>query len=160
MVLICGYGRELAGYYFGTPKRHAGELDGAAWVREDPSDRALLAFLAAQPPSIVLERIPDRSYVASPAVTIFAGQTAFLGWPNHEDIWRAYQQDIDRRAGDVEKFYLGNLPDSRCDGWSRIESNIFCGGDPTISPAPSKKSTVKFANRISGAIFRPAATSR
>ena len=112
LVLICGYGRELGGYYFGTPKRHAGELDGAAWVRDDPSDRALLAFLAAQPPSIILERIPDRSYVASPALTIFAGQTAFLGWPNHEDIWRAYQQDIDRRAEDVEKLYRGDLPNS------------------------------------------------
>ena len=60
LILTCGFARELGGFYFGTPKRHAGELDGAAWVRDDPSDRALLAFLAAQPPSIILERIPDR----------------------------------------------------------------------------------------------------
>ncbi len=112
LLLVCLYSRELAGQLVNVPKRHLGELDGAAWIRDDPADRAVLEFLAAQPPSVVLQRIPDRSYVAPPALTIISGQTAFLGWPNHEDIWRGYRPDIDQRYADVDRFYHGILEDS------------------------------------------------
>lgn len=112
LLLVCVYARELAGHFFNVPKRHVGELDGAAWIRDDPPERAALEFLASQPPSTVLQRIPDRSYVAPPALTIFAGQTAFLGWPNHEDIWRGYRPDIDQRYGDIDRFYRAALPDA------------------------------------------------
>jgi uncharacterized membrane protein len=112
LLLVCTYARELGAHFVNTPKRHLGQLDGAAWIRDDPPQRAALEFLTAQPPAVVLQHIPDRSYVAAPALTIFAGQTAFLGWPNHEDIWRGYRPDIDQRYDEVDRFYRAKLDDS------------------------------------------------
>ncbi len=112
LLLVCTYSRELAGQFWNVPKRHLGQLDGAQWIRDDPPERAVLEFLASQPQSLVLQRIPDRSYVAPPALTIFAGQTAFLGWPNHEDIWRGYRPDIDQRHAEIDRFYWAALPNS------------------------------------------------
>ncbi len=111
LVLICGYSRELGAAWFGPLKSHAGQLDGAAWLRDDPEQRAMLAFLSSRPPAIVLERISDRGYVPQPALAIFAGDLAFLGWPNHEDIWRGYLPEVDQRFDAVKKFYRGELPD-------------------------------------------------
>lgn len=115
LILTCGYARELGASWYGPQKGHFGQLDGAAWLREDPPEAAMLEFLASRPPAVVLEQIPERSYVAPPSLTIFSGDTAFLGWPNHEDIWRGYRPDIDQRAQEVDKFYRGEIPDAG--GW-------------------------------------------
>ena len=112
LILICGYTRELGAAWFNPPKFHAGQLDGAAWLRDDPADRAVLIFLSSRPPAITLQRPSDRSYVPEPALAIFSDDAAFLGWSNHEDIWRAYRPDIDARADEVDKFYRAELPDS------------------------------------------------
>ncbi|HUA86883.1 MAG TPA: DUF2298 domain-containing protein [Bryobacteraceae bacterium] len=112
LVLICGYARELGAAWFGPPKPHASQLDGAAWLRDDPEQRAMLEFLSSRPPAIVLQRISDRGYVPQPALAIFAGDLAFLGWPNHEDIWRGYLPEIDQRFDAVKKFYNGEVPDA------------------------------------------------
>ena len=93
-------------------KPHLGQLEGSAWLRDDPAQRSMLEFLQNQPQSIVLQRLPDRAYIAAPALTIFSLQTAFLGWPNHEDIWRGYRSDIDHRLDAVNRFYAGDLPDA------------------------------------------------
>lgn len=130
LILVCIYARELGSHFVNTPKRHLGQLDGAAWIRDDPPQRAALEFLAAQPQAVVLQRIPDRSYVAAPALTIFAGQTAFLGWPNHEDIWRGYRPDIDQRYEEIERFYRATLDDSA--QWleqNHIRYVLWLGGD-------------------------------
>ena len=133
LILICGFAPQLAANWWNPPKPHLGQLDGAAWLRDDPATRAMLAFLAAHAPAIVLQRISGRSYVAQPALTIFAGDIAFLGWANHEDIWRAYRPDIDQRAREVDDFYLGRNPDPvrwleqngvRYIVWSRNENSL------------------------------------
>ena len=100
------------GAYLALAKPHLGQLDGSAWLRDDPAQRSILEFLQTQPQSIVLQRLPDRAYIAAPALTIFSLQTAFLGWPNHEDIWRGYRSDIDHRLDAVNRFYAGDLPDA------------------------------------------------
>ena len=130
LLLACGYARELAGNFVNTPKRHLGQLDGAAWIRDDPAERSALEFLASEPQAVVLQRIPDRSYVAAPALTIFAGQTAFLGWPNHEDIWRGYRPDIDQRHKEIDRFYHATLDNSV--QWleqNNIRHVLWLGGD-------------------------------
>ncbi len=112
LILICGFAGELAAAWWNPAKPHAGQLDGAAWLRDDAAGRAMLAFLSKQPPAIVLQRLPDRAYTAAPALAIFSGHAAFLGWPNHEDIWRGYPPQVDSRAAEIEKFYRAELPDS------------------------------------------------
>jgi uncharacterized membrane protein len=112
LILICGYGLDLYANLANVPKPHLGQLDGAAWIRDDPAESAILAFLKTQPPSIVLERLADRAYIPAPSLIIFSGQTALLGWANHEDTWRGYRPDIDRRWNEINQFYSGTLPDA------------------------------------------------
>jgi len=112
LLLILSYGRELAANLIFPAKSHLGQLDGAAWLRDDPANRAVMDFLATQPPSVVLQRLTDRAYVPEPALAMLAGQTPFMGWPNHEDIWRGYRPDIERRSEQIKAFYGGDLPDS------------------------------------------------
>ncbi len=112
LLLISAYSVDLYANLFHVPRPHIGQLDGAGWLRDDKAQRAILDFLRSQPDSIVLQRLTDRSYIAAPAPIIFSGQTAFLGWANHEDVWRGYRADIDHRASEIEKFYSGNLPDA------------------------------------------------
>jgi hypothetical protein len=52
-------------------------------------------------------------------LTIFAGQTAFLGWPAHENVWRHNRADIEVRRREVQQFFSGDMPDSS--GW--LEGN-------------------------------------
>ena len=112
LVLVCAYAGELGINYFGTPKPDLGRLEGAAWLRDDSGASAILDWLRHEPPCIVLERIPQGGYTAQPALTIFAGQTAFLGWPGHENVWRHNRMDIEARRREVELFFNGELPDS------------------------------------------------
>jgi uncharacterized membrane protein len=112
LVLISAYGLDLFANLENNPKPHLGQLDGAGWIRDDPAQRAILDFLKVQPQSIALERLADRSYIAAPALIMFSGQTALLGWPNHEDTWRGYRPDIDLRLTDIERFYSGDLPEA------------------------------------------------
>lgn len=112
LVLISAYGLDLYTNLVTLPKYHLGQLDGAGWIRDQPGARAILDFLKTQPQSIVLQRLADRAYIPAPALTIFSGQTALLGWANHEDTWRGYRADIDQRLDAINRFYSGDLPDA------------------------------------------------
>jgi uncharacterized membrane protein len=112
LALISVYGLDLFANLVNAPKYHLGQLDGAAWIREDPAQRAILEFLKTQPQSIVLQRMADRAYIPAPALIMFAGQTALLGWANHEDTWRGYRADIDQRLDAINRFYSGSMPDA------------------------------------------------
>jgi len=112
LVLVCSFAGELGIHYWGTPKPHLGQLDGAAGIRADAGERVILDLLKHVPPAIVLQRIPTGAYTVPPSLTIFAGQTAFLGWPSHENVWRGNRADINARKRDVDLFYMGTLPDS------------------------------------------------
>jgi uncharacterized membrane protein len=112
LVLVCSFAVELGAHYWTMPKPHLGQLDGAAGIRDDAGEKVMLDLLRHEPPAIVLQRMPTGAYTVQPALTIFAGQTAFLGWPNHENVWRGNRADIQARAREVELFFRGDLPDS------------------------------------------------
>jgi hypothetical protein len=111
LLLVCSYGGELGAQFFGSPTPHVGQLDGAAVIRDDAGEKVILDLLEHEPPSIVLQRMPTGGYTVQPSLTIFAGQTAFLGWPNHENVWRGNRADIDAREREVNTFYRGEMPD-------------------------------------------------
>jgi hypothetical protein len=137
LVAVCAFAGELGIHYWTTPKPHVGQLDGGAGIRDDAGERVILDLLRHEPPAIVLQRMPTGAYTVQPALTIFAGQTAFLGWPNHENIWRGNRADIDIRMRDVQAFYRGDLPDSA--QWleaNRIEYVIW-GRDDNQLPPPT-----------------------
>jgi len=112
LVLTCAFAGELGIHYWYTPKQHVGQLDGAGVIRDDAGEKAILDLLRHEPPGIVLQRIPTGAYTNQPALTIFAGQTAFLGWPNHENVWRGSRVDINTREREVGDFYRGDMPHS------------------------------------------------
>lgn len=101
-------GRALA---FGR-KVDAGRLDGAAWITDDIGERAILEFLTAQPRAIVLQRLESAAFTPAPALVLFAGQVAFMGWPSHEQLWRGQRIDIGARADEVKRFYAGEMTDA------------------------------------------------
>jgi uncharacterized membrane protein len=112
LLLISSYGVDLYANLVYVPKPHLGQLDGAGWIRDDAAQRGILDFLKAQPQSIVLQRMADRAYIAAPALVMFSGQTALLGWANHEDTWRGYPIYVDHRLDAINRFYKGDLPDA------------------------------------------------
>ena len=88
-----------------------GRLDGTFWITQDNVERAILEFLKAQPRSIVLQRPEAGAFTPAPGLILLAGQTAFLGWSEHEKLWRGQRVDVEQRARDVAAFYAGELPD-------------------------------------------------
>jgi uncharacterized membrane protein len=112
LALVSVYAVDMSRVLLRSYKADFGRLDGAAWIQDDSAERAILAFLRAQPPGIVLQRLEAGAFTPAPALVLFAGQTAFLGWPEHEKLWRGQRIDIDRRARDVAAFYAGELTES------------------------------------------------
>ena len=98
----------LRGLVFGY-KGDLGRLDGAAWITDDPIERVILEYLKAAPPGVVLQRLETGAFTPAPGIVEFAGQRAYLGWPEHEKLWRGYRADIVIRQTDVEKFYAGQM---------------------------------------------------
>jgi len=100
---------DLAVQFVRVPKPHMGLLTGDGWIRVNRIERAMLEFLKRQPQGIVLQRLEAGSFTASPGLVMLAGQTAFLGWPEHEKLWRGYRADVVQREDEVKRFYRGEM---------------------------------------------------
>lgn len=111
LLSVCAFGVDLA-RVLALPKPEFGRLSGDAVITNDNIEKAILEFLKVQPPSIVLQRPKTGAFTPAPALTLFAGQRAFLGWPEHEKLWRGRRADVAIRETQVKSFYAGELPDS------------------------------------------------
>jgi uncharacterized membrane protein len=111
LLAVCAFGVDL-GRALRAPKPHFGRLSGDATITSDKVEKAILEFLKVQPPSIVLQRPETGAFTPAPALTLFAGQRAFMGWPEHEKLWRGMRADVPLREAQVKSFYAGELPDS------------------------------------------------
>ena len=125
-------------------KADLGRLDGASWITRDVAERAILEYLQAQPRGIVLQRLEAGAFTPAPALVLLAGQVAFLGWPEHEKLWRGQRVDVDGRARAVAAFYDGTLPDParwlahhRIDHvlWLKTEGRLAAGTFDRINDA-------------------------
>jgi uncharacterized membrane protein len=112
LLLVSAYSFDMTRHLVFGPKPDAGQLDGAGPIRSDPAERAVLEFLKAQPRGIVLQRLEAGAFTTTPALVLLAGQTAFLGWPAHEKLWRGQRVDVDARASEVAGFYAGDMTNS------------------------------------------------
>lgn len=115
LVVVSAYGIDLGRHLLSGPKTDVGRLDGAAAITADRIERVIFDFLRAQPRGIVLQRPEAGAFTSAPALTLLAGQHAFLGWAAHEKLWRGQRADVDVRSAEVAQFYVGDLPDSI--GW-------------------------------------------
>jgi hypothetical protein len=109
LFLVSIYALDLARSLVWGNKGDFGRLDGAAWITNDPIEKVILEYLKASPPAIVLQRLETGAFTPAPGLTVFAGHQAFLGWPEHEKLWRGQRADIIIRQGEIEKFYAGEM---------------------------------------------------
>ncbi|HEV7991423.1 MAG TPA: DUF2298 domain-containing protein [Gemmatimonadaceae bacterium] len=103
------YGVDLGRALLTGPKPGHGQLDGAAEITADPIERIVLAYLQTQPRTIVLQRPQAGAFTPAPSLVLLAGQTAFLGWAEHERLWRGMRADVGMRAAEVKRFYAGEM---------------------------------------------------
>jgi uncharacterized membrane protein len=140
LTIVSLYAIDLGWHFAVTPKSDLGRLDGAAWITSDPIEKPILEFLERQPPAIVLQRLEAGAFTPAPALVLFARQRAFLGWPEHEKLWRGQRADIALRAAEVERFYRGELPDSA--QWllqNNIDYVLWLKGESKLPPGAFEK---------------------
>lgn len=121
-------------------KQDFGRLDGSAWITDDKIEKPILEFLKTQPRSIILQRLAAGSFTPSPGMIMFAGHQAFLGWPEHEKLWRGYRSDIELRDKQVREFYAGQLPGAA--DWllqNRIEHVLWLKTEDKLPPGTFSK---------------------
>jgi uncharacterized membrane protein len=80
-------------------------LDGLSWMSE--GDRALIGELRRQPPGSVLIEAVGGAYTEYGRLSAASGVPAYLGWANHELVWRGSEVTLetDRRTGLVNRLY-------------------------------------------------------
>ena len=116
LALLLTYTASLAHYYFGTVYNlsvmgiwHKGELNGSAWLRQDPPVRTALEYLKVNPRGIMLESPDNMAFCQVGAFSLFSGQPTLLGWASHEQLWRGYLTDTYDRYLNIKKLYTGDM---------------------------------------------------
>jgi uncharacterized membrane protein len=112
LLLLCTHGYDQARYALFMPKPSIGKLHGHHWLSNDYTQRDMLSFLQAAPAGIVLESLERGGYSPSTALTLFAGKTALLGWPDHLAAWKKPAGQILRLHGEIKQFYGGQKIDA------------------------------------------------
>ncbi len=118
LILLLTYTYSLGSYYFGTIYNlrrmnlfDAGQLNGSAWLRNDPPVRTALEFLRIHPRGNMLESPDNLAFCQVGAFSLFAQQPTLMGWTSHESLWRAGLTDTFERHGKIKGFYTGELAD-------------------------------------------------
>jgi uncharacterized membrane protein len=97
-------------------KENFGRLDGAAYLASN-HDHLLLDYLQAVPRGVVVEH-PELDFTNTSAMTLLSGQQAYLGWMDHEKLWRGYLLEIQYRYDRLQEFYQGDMTDAGA--WMRV----------------------------------------
>jgi len=101
----------LAGLVAGGLSATTHGLDGIAWMA--PSDRALVEALRAMPRGTTMVEWVGDAYTDAGRLSSASGVPAFLGWANHEVVWRgaSVQHEVDRRRRLVGRIASCQDPD-------------------------------------------------
>ncbi len=87
-------------------------VDGLAWM--DAGDRAIVRFLRTQPRGVSIVEAVGGAYTEYARISSASGVPAFLGWANHELVWRGHEATAltDARRGLVDRIYRSEDPQS------------------------------------------------
>ncbi len=87
-------------------------IDGLAWM--EPEDRAVVRFLRAQPRGVTLVEAVGGAYTEYARISSASGVPAFLGWANHELVWRGHGVSplTDARRHLVDTIYRSESPEA------------------------------------------------
>jgi hypothetical protein len=105
------YTLDISRYWRYINKPQLGQMAGDGWLKQDPTQREILAYLKNAPKGLVLESIEQGAYSTSSALALFANKSLALGWPDHEQQWRGNPAYIANRAADIRAFYKAELTD-------------------------------------------------
>jgi YYY domain-containing protein len=80
-------------------------LDGLRWM--DPGDRALVQRLRGEPRGVFLIEAVGDAYSEFGRLSVASGVPAYLGWENHEVVWRGgdIRPELDRRRALITDLY-------------------------------------------------------
>ena len=86
-------------------------INGMRWMPE--GDRMLVRALREQPPGTTLVEAVGGAYTDYSRLSAASGVPAFLGWENHELVWRGSEitEETGRRRKVVEELYSSGDPD-------------------------------------------------
>ncbi len=134
LLLPLTYVYDLARYFLQVPKPTIGRMNGAGALELDDVYRPALAYLKARPKGTVLQLVESDAYTLTPSLAMLAGQNAYIGWPEHERVWRGALPEILQRETEARQFYLGVLPNPA--QWAQAHGITDVFWLPTVHTLP------------------------
>lgn len=88
------------------------KIDGLAWM--DPGDRSIVRFLRTQPRGTSIVEAAGGAYTEYARISSASGVPSFLGWANHELVWRGHDVSAltDARGALIDRIYRSGSPQS------------------------------------------------
>jgi uncharacterized membrane protein len=85
-------------------------LDGLAWM--SPGDRAIVRSLRREPYGTTMIEAVGGAYTEYARLSAASGVPTYLGWANHEGVWRGHQihAETERRKNLVSRLYSSRDP--------------------------------------------------
>jgi YYY domain-containing protein len=86
-------------------------FDGMAWMTA--GDRAIVRYLRTQPPGTVIAEAVGGAYTQYARLSSASGVPTYLGWANHESVWRSNEilRETDRRSLVIERLFTAMDPE-------------------------------------------------
>jgi len=86
-------------------------LDGMRWM--SAGDRAIVRLLRQQPPGTVVAEAVGKAYSEYARLSAASGVPTYLGWANHELVWRGHEvtEETDQRRELVTSLYSKESPE-------------------------------------------------
>ena len=85
-------------------------IDGLAWM--DPGDRAIVRYLRTQPRGTSIAEAVGGAYTEYARISSASGVPSYLGWANHELVWRGHDvsEMTDARGVLIDRIYRSPSP--------------------------------------------------
>lgn len=136
LLLPLTYVYDLARYFIQTPKPTIGRINGAGALELDAVYQPALAHLRNRPKGTVLQLVESDAYTLAPSLAMLAGHNAYIGWPEHERVWRGALPEILQRETEARQFYLGVLPNPA--QWAQAHNLTDIFWLPTVHTLPGE----------------------
>ncbi|MBP7143023.1 MAG: hypothetical protein KBA71_14020 [Opitutaceae bacterium] len=109
----CSFAWDLAVNWKNGSKEAMGKMEGHAFLTKDMFPRLMLNRLQQEKRGVVIERPNKDAFTNSACLPLFAGHSLWLGWLNHEQLWRGYREDLPQRQAALFKFFNGEMAKPR-----------------------------------------------
>lgn len=109
----CSFAWDLAKNWKNGPKDAWGKIEGHYFLTKEMFPRLVLGRLQQESPGVVIERPNKDAFTNSACLPLFAGHRMWLGWLNHEQLWRGYREDLPQRQASLFSFFNGGMTHAR-----------------------------------------------